>query len=595
MSEHPLPVVGKSRLDRPIWYALAVVLLLAIGAGAFLYLLATKKQPEGESEPVAGRVVRAFQAEQATHRMAITAYGTSRAAEVWTAIAEVKGRINELHPLFEPGEIFTDEENNDLLVGIDPTDYELAEKRLTAEVRAKQKQLAEHDQNEANLKAILKLQQRQLELARSEYERQWEAFQRGAVTESVVERAQDAYIRAQTAVQQTRNSLALIPVQRELTRAQLDAARAALAQAEQDLKDTRILVPQPMRCATKSVELRQYVREGEALGTFFALDLAEVVAMIEARKMQSLFPGGPDVFEQRGPFNLITSPEVKNLLKELRIPVEVRWAVGDMPSVRYGRVARIGSSLDPATRSVPIIIEVPDPYTDVIPGKKPPLVPDVFCEVTIYGDTLSGVYVIPREALRDNRVYVARRNGAVLEVPQHAADRAEETGDEGSELLLDAELQFAEVELVALEEDVAVVRASQDAGAAETLMPGDAIVLTDLFPASKGMPLRVRIEHNPVKARGSIDFPEEVFADWDTPGSAAAIPKGDSPIHRPGTGSFFGPSGPKNVPVPFAAEGDSPIFAARKLGQSPAARKLGQSPAARKLGQSPADSSEAAP
>jgi len=551
MSEHPVPEAGKSRLDRPIWYALMVVLLLAIGAGAFLYLLATKEQPGGESEPVAGRVVRAFEAEQATHRTAITAYGTSRAAEVWTAIAEVKGRITDLHPLFEPGEIFNEEEEGKLLVGIDPTDYKLAEERLAAEVRAKEKQLAEHGQNEKNLNAILKLQQEQLELAGLEYKRQREAFQRGAVPQRVLEQAQDAYVRAQTAVQQTQNSLALIPVQQGLTRAQLDAARAALAQAEQDVKDSRISVPKPMRCATKSVELRQYVREGDALGTFFSLDLAEVVAMIEARKMQTLFPEGPDAFEQRGPLNLITGPEIKNLLKELRIPVEVRWAVGDMPSVRYGRVARIGSSLDPATRSVPIIIEVPGPYTDVIPGKKPPLVPDVFCEVTIYGDTLTGVYVIPREALRDNRVYVARRNGAVLDIPEGAADRAEETGDGGSKLLLDGELQFVEVEVVALEEDLAVVRASQGVGAAETLLPGDAIVLTDLFPASKGMPLRVRIEHNPVRARRSIDFPEEVFADWDAAGSAAAIPKGQ----QEGNGT---------------QEGDSPIFAARKSGQSPA-------------------------
>jgi len=565
MSDHPVPEVGKSRLDRPIWYALAVVLLLSIGVGAFLYLWATKERPGGESEPVAGRVVRAFPAEQATHRMAITAYGTTRAAEVWTAIAEVNGRVQELHPLFEPGEIFNEEEEGKLLVAIDPTDYELAEKRLAAEVRAKEEQLAEHEQNEENLGAILKLQQRQLDLARSEYERQWEAFQRNAVSESVLEQAQDAYVRAQTAVQQTQNGLALIPVQQELTRAMLDAARAALAQAEQDLKDTRTLVPQPMRCATKSVELRQYVRQGEALGTFFGLDLAEVVAMIEARKMQSLFPEGPDAFERRGPLNLITGPEIQNLLRELRIPVEVRWAVGDMPSVRHGRVARIGSSLDPGTRTVPIIIEVPDPYADVIPGKKPPLVPDVFCEVTIYGDTLSGVYVIPREALRDNRVYVARRNGAVLDIPEGAAARAEEADGEESELLPDAELHFAEVEVVALEEDRAVVRASRAAGAAETLMPGDAIVLTDLFPASKGMPLRVKIRGNPVKARGSIDFPEEVFADWDTADSSAAIPE---------------------------QEGDSPIFAARRSGQGE-----GDSPifAARKLGQSPADSREAAP
>jgi multidrug resistance efflux pump len=187
-----------------------VVLLLSIGVGAFLYLWATKERPGGESEPVAGRVVRAFPAEQATHRMAITAYGTTRAAEVWTAIAEVNGRVQELHPLFEPGEIFNEEEEGKLLVAIDPTDYELAEKRLAAEVRAKEEQLAEHEQNEENLGAILKLQQRQLDLARSEYERQWEAFQRNAVSESVLEQAQDAYVRAQTAVQQTQNGLALM-------------------------------------------------------------------------------------------------------------------------------------------------------------------------------------------------------------------------------------------------------------------------------------------------------------------------------------------------------------------------------------------------
>jgi len=45
---------------------------------------------------------------------------------------------------------------------------------------------------------------------------------------------------------------------------------------------------------------------------------------------------------------------------------------------------------------------------------------------------------------------------------------------------------------------------------------------------------------------------------------------------------------PARVLAWLTGEGDSPIFAARKLGQSPAARKLGQSPAARKLGQSPA-------
>ncbi len=520
MTERPVPKARRSLLDRAIWYTLTVLALLAIGGGGFFYLVATRPELEGEDPVPSCRVVRAFPTESGRHRVAITAYGTSRAAEVWTAIAEVKGRIQWLHPQFEPGGILGQHEVGQPLLAIDSSDYELTRQRLQAEVRAKRKQVEELDRTETNLRTILRLQMEQRTLAKSEYERQLQAFRRDAASRTLMEQAQDAYVRAQTAVQQTENSVGLIPVQREMTLAAIDAAEASLSQAIRDLEETRILVPQPLRCATKAVEVNQYVREGDRLGTFLAMDMAEVVALLETRKMLALFPGGPDAFEGRGPLDLASAIDVDKIIHQLKIPVEVRWAVGDMPSVRHGRVARIGSSLDAATRSVQLIIEVPGPYQDVVPGKHPPLLPDVFCEVTIYGDTLEDVLVIPRGALRDNRVYVARKAESGTVPPP-----APMIGDDGTPEKLEGRvLRFAEVELVALEDDRAVIRRSETAG--ETIEPGDLIVLSDLFPASAGMPLWVQQIDNPVERRETVDFPENVFD--DRPSQSPAGSPGDS-------------------------------------------------------------------
>jgi hypothetical protein len=49
-------------------------------------------------------------------------------------------------------------------------------------------------------------------------------------------------------------------------------------------------------------------------------------------------------------------------------------------------------------------------------------------------------------------------------------------------------------------------------------------------------------------------------------------------VHGLGTGSFFGPLGSKNVPVPLAAKGDSPIFDGQPLLRSGARAKIGTVP-----------------
>lgn len=459
----------ESRFDNLLVYLAAVVTLLIAGGAVCAYLILTGPRPSGEIEEDTGRQVRVFDAEKGSHRIAITAYGTTRTSEDWKAIAEVRGRVVQLSSRFEPGEILP---AGALLVRIDPTDYQLAVTRLQAELRAAKERLDELDQNEINLKKIETLQRRQLALALAEYERQKKLHAREAASLSVLQEADSAYVTGLTAVQRTSNELALLPGKRDLLKASLDVAETHLARAERDLGKCEIRLPLPARCASKSIEVDQYVAAGERLGTFLSLKAAEVVAMIETRKMPMMFPEG---IKELGTLNLAEMSHEESLWKRVKVPVEVRWGLGDRRSVWWGRLARIGSSLDPDTRTAAVIIEVPRPYQNVQPGIRPPLIPGVFCEVTAYGATVSDVVVIPRDALHDNRVYLLR---------------------EGA-------LHIQPVTVLVLEEERAVI--------SEGIETGEQVILTDVIPASEGMRLQGEVEKNPVQPRNKVDFPADLF------------------------------------------------------------------------------------
>jgi multidrug efflux pump subunit AcrA (membrane-fusion protein) len=554
MAEHPQPEASGGRVAYAFVYLLAAFSLLVAGGGVYAYLTLTRPKPGQGSEQRLARLVRVFEAQRTSHRLAITAYGTSRAAEVWTAIAEVKGRTVEVNPLFEAGEILP---AGTLLVRIDPTDYQLARDRCQAEAEAKRLQVNELNQSEKQLREILKLQERQLQLAEAEYEREREIYAKKAAPLSALETAENAYVMQQTAVQKTRNNLALVSVQRLQLEAMLKAATVQLEQAGRDLSRCQIWLPLDGRCASKSVEVDQFVTVGERLGTFLTLKAAEVVAMAETRKVAALLRGAS---EQSQTLDLSQISQEESLWQRFRIPVEVRWALGAEPVVWPGRLVRVGSSLDPGTRTLPLIIEVPYPYKDIQPGIRPPLLPDVFCEVTAYGATVDGVVVIPRDALHDHRVYLLRdakpvvpsvghldtapRGGRVWHphTPPTAGRAADQPGRVGAAGGADVggqvagKLHIQPVELLSLEEDLAVIQGG--------IEPGDLVILSDVPRAEvlgevplaiEDMPLRGELVNNPVKARQKIDFPDYLFDKGEDRKDRAVgwAPAEDSPATPP--------------------------------------------------------------
>jgi RND family efflux transporter MFP subunit len=464
MTDNPPKSEKDSTTSKPVWAQLATyaaaVGLLAVGVGAFVYMALTRQLPEGQPTEDPGRLVRAFEAHPADHRVAVTAYGTSQAAMEWTAIAEVEGRAVHVSEEFEPGAFLG---SGSLIVKIDPTDYELAVRRFRADVESRQLALNELDQTEENTEEILQLQERQLVIYERELKRVRGLFEAGQAPQTELDSVENAYVSQRTAVQNSRNALNLIPVQRKQLKASLELAEAQLEQARRDLERTEIRLPIPARCATKQVEADQYVPRGTQLGTFYSRNQAEVQVVLEPRQLNSLLPDAEHLF----PVMDLSERSIafEEFTDRFFVPAAINWVSGMTDVTWRGRVQRLSSALTRETQTIIATVVVDDPYKNVQPGVRPPFIPGVFCRVTLYGTTLNDAFVIPREALRDERVYLMR----------------------------DGKLHIRRVEVAVLEENKAVIRSGIESG--------DLVVLADLFPAVQGMPLRVDVVPNPVSAR----------------------------------------------------------------------------------------------
>lgn len=462
-------------------------MVVVLGVGVAQFLIATKPQPEGKPTTAPPRLVRVMEASRGAHRCSASAFGTSRASREWAAIAETRGDSVLVDPRFEPGEILP---QDTLLVQIDPEDYQLAQRRYESEALAREAQLKELQETEKNLIEIRQLQKEQIDLAQKDLSRIQGLLDDGAVTESTADSARTAHLARLLAFQETANSLTLIPVLRARAEAERDAAAVQVEQAKREIAKCAIRLPFDARCMTKSIEQDQYVNVGERLGTFLSLDTAEVVAMVEAGKGGSLFPRGiPGLGSLDLRRSLANLEPLQNALGLL--DAEIHW--GTPP--RRGKVTRIGSTLDTTTRTFPVIIEVADPYEDVTPGVRPPLVPDVFCEVTLYGATVSDVVVIPRDCLHE----MPRKSLSDEFIPVvYLLRGGTRQSSDGATCFEGGQLEIREVEILVEEEDLAVVESGID--------EGDLVVLGDLYvpreywganefgPASEDMPLRGVLE-----------------------------------------------------------------------------------------------------
>lgn len=326
------------------------VLLVGFLAAAALIVSGPKIEPQ-PSRNIAP-LVRIVEANPGKHRFVVTTQGTVSPRTESDLVPEVDGRVITMSPALVSGGFFT---KGDVLLEIDPLDYEVALEQARANLAR-----AESDLNNENKNHV----------------RQMDLIDRGAISDAEIDNSENRVAIAEAVLRE---------------------ATARLARAERDLSRTRVIAPYNGRVRSERVDLGQFVRRGEAIGTLYAVDYAEVRLPIP-----NIDLGFLDL-----PLN-VAGNELTNI-----VPVKLRTEFAGVQQSWDGRIVRTEGELDPATRMVQVVASVANPYDQA--SNRAPLAVGLFVEAEILGREVDNVSVLPRSALReDNRVLLVDNNDQLV-------------------------------------------------------------------------------------------------------------------------------------------------------------------------------------
>lgn len=370
---------------------------LVAGVVIAVWLARNRPQPQREVADEAMRMLRVIEVPIVDVLPQVVGYGTAEPGQTWQAVAQVEGRIVDVHPELHSGSFVSKDQ---LLLKIDPAEYQYAVAQLEAEIEQAKALIEELTRTGENLQASLEIERDALSLTEREMQRLQQLVPQRVVSQSEVDDQQQSILSQQQRLQGQANSLNLLPAQKRIQEANLALKQAQLAQVQLDLKHTEIRAPFDCRLGTVTLDVDQFVGAGESLFEASSIDLVEVEAQAPMREVRRLIHNPTGV----AAFGEITTQRVRDIF-DVQAIVEMASS-GDTPMQWSARFMRVRESLDPQTRSLSLVVGVDNPYEQVVPGIRPPLLQGTYCRVTLIGRPRADQIIVPRHSIYSGHVYV---------------------------------------------------------------------------------------------------------------------------------------------------------------------------------------------
>ena len=324
--------------------------LLAVGVVGMNWMTARRQKLVRRKPPAPVPVVRVTEIKTEQHQIVIQGEGTVRPLYEIRLVPQVGGKVTYVSPTLVNGGAFS---KGDLLIRINPVDYELALTLAEAKVK--------------NGESNVQIAEEESAAAKEEWR-----------------------LNHPEGKKQNLDPPPLVGKEPQLAavRAMLAAYHADVKKARLNLQRTKLKAPFNGRVAEENIGIGQYVLPGQSLATLYAVEAAEIVVPME----------DGDAFW----FNIPGFTPGTGAGAHATVTVQL---AGRKVSWR-GRVVRTEGKLDQRTRLLPVVIRVERPYS-----KKPPLAIGLFVTVHIQGRTLPGSAFIPRSALHQgNTVWIVGRD-----------------------------------------------------------------------------------------------------------------------------------------------------------------------------------------
>jgi RND family efflux transporter MFP subunit len=323
-------------------------ILILIIASALTAALVLFKPDAAEVTPVRPITnVEVIEVQPQAVQLTVNSQGTLLPTTETDLIAEVSGRVIAVSDAFNVGNRFR---KGDVLIKIDPADYEAATANAAAEL--------------ANAQLALAQEIAQAEQAAAD----WEALGEGAASDLTLRKPQ------------------LVQAQ-----ARIKSAEANLKRARRDLDRSQITAPYDGVVLMKQADLGQFVtaNPGNPLGRIYSTESAEVRLPITESEASLL-----DQHSRRQRF--VTLSQNTN---------------GD-ERVWKAPLIRIEDNVDPNSRLLYVVARIQSPFAPK--PEQAALRRGTFLHASIEGRGLNDAYVLPRYALRgSNTVYVVTDSEAL--------------------------------------------------------------------------------------------------------------------------------------------------------------------------------------
>lgn len=342
-----------------------LILLIAVGITAVLVVFKPDAAAISPERPVTN--VEVIEARPQDIQLSVKSQGTVLPRTESDLSAEVSGRIIEVADSFRAGGRFS---AGDLLVKIDPADYEAAVAASAAEL--------------ANAELALAQEEAQAEQAAAD----WAALGEGEASELTLRKPQLAQAKAR-----------------------IESARANLKRARRDLARTELTAPFDGRVLSTSADLGQFVSAAPAspIARIYATDRAEIRLPLTIREAELL-----ETKDRRQRFVRLEKANTTNS------PV---W---------LARFVRMEATIDPNNRLLYAVAEIEDPFAPGANNPEP-LRRGQFVSAEIEGRSISDAFVLPRYALRgSDTVYIMTQESTLetrtVEIIKSDADEVIITG-----------------------------------------------------------------------------------------------------------------------------------------------------------------------
>lgn len=334
------------------------LILLVVSAVAVWFIF--------ENKPVAKKFAGApkhklrtevMKPEAVSYEVWVPSYGIIKPKTQSLVVAQVAGQIMTVSDQFRDGAFF---EKGDVLLEIDDADYQA---QLTiAQAELKQAEYTYQD-----------------EVAQAEQAlKDWKKLGNKNEPPALVARTP-----------QLRSSLS-----------NLEASRAKVAQAELNLKRTKIIAPFAGRVLSLDVNVGQVVNSGSTLGSIYAVDSVEVRLPLKQSDLVHLEL--PETYRDL---------DLKGMMNAAQVKLSAQ--VANKTHSWEGKLVRVEGTIDEETRQLYVVVEVEDPYKFREDGT-PPLKIGQFVNAKIKGNVLKDVVVLPRSAVYSSN-YINVIEDGVLE------------------------------------------------------------------------------------------------------------------------------------------------------------------------------------